>query len=87
MSDEPGPLEPATARVIGIVGTVLRAGPVSAGQSFHAFGGTSLQAMRVCLRIERETGVAIAPESLLDSDSLGEFAEIVLAAVAAVTAR
>ncbi|MEO3977887.1 acyl carrier protein [Streptomyces sp. CAU 1734] len=76
-----GPVD--TARVIGIVESVLRSGPLTAGDSFHAHGGSSLQAMRICLRVEQATGVVTPPELLLDSDTVGEFAEAVLARVAA----
>ncbi|MER7044866.1 acyl carrier protein [Streptomyces jumonjinensis] len=69
--------------VIRVVEDVLRAGPVAAVDSFHAFGGSSLQAMRVCVRVEKETGVKVAPEFLLDSDSIGAFADTVVALVAA----
>ncbi|GGZ60938.1 hypothetical protein GCM10010387_63270 [Streptomyces inusitatus] len=71
------------ARVIRAVEDVLRAGPLTAGDSFHAFGGSSLQAMRVCLRLEQATGVATPPELLLDSETVGEFAEAVVARAAA----
>ncbi|WP_167538591.1 acyl carrier protein [Streptomyces albofaciens] len=68
--------------VLGLVEEVLRAGPVTAEDSFYDFGGSSLQAMRVCVRVQKETGVEISPEALLDSDSLGAFADAVVARAA-----
>lgn len=65
--------------VMGVVEELLRAGPVAPEDSFHDFGGSSLLAMRVCIRVQRHTGVEIAPEVLLDGDSVGQFAAEVAA--------
>jgi acyl carrier protein len=65
--------------VVGVVEEALRAGPVTLADSFHDFGGSSLTAMRICIRIHKETGAEIAPEALLDSDTIGQFADEVAA--------
>ncbi|MFJ5266208.1 acyl carrier protein [Streptomyces sp. NPDC088387] len=63
--------------VLDVVKDVLGINHVEAGDSFYDFGGSSLQAMRVCVRLERDLGFAVDPELLLDSDSLGDFAQAV----------
>ncbi|MFE7439460.1 acyl carrier protein [Streptomyces chartreusis] len=63
--------------VLHIVEEVLQVGTVAADDSFYDFGGTSLQAMRICVRIEKKLAVVIEPSALLDSDCLGDFARSV----------
>ncbi|MDX3697439.1 acyl carrier protein [Streptomyces europaeiscabiei] len=63
--------------VLHIVEEVLRVGTAAPDDSFYDFGGTSLQAMRICVRIEKRLAVVIKPEVLLDSDRLGDFARSV----------
>lgn len=63
--------------VLRIAAEVLCAGSVAPENSFYDFGGTSLQAMRICVRIQKELTVAIDPVLLLDSDHLGDFARVV----------
>ncbi|MFM9595019.1 acyl carrier protein [Streptomyces scabiei] len=70
---------PTVEAVLQIVEEVLRAGPAAEDDSFYDFGGSSLQAMRICVRIERILGVSIKPEVLLDGDDLGHFARAVAA--------
>ncbi|MER6912068.1 acyl carrier protein [Streptomyces sp. NPDC000594] len=70
---------PDRSWVIQVVEEILRSGPVAAEESFYTYGGTSLQAMRVCLRLEQRSGVAVDPGLLLASDTVGEFADSVLA--------
>ncbi|WSQ10869.1 acyl carrier protein [Streptomyces sp. NBC_01231] len=65
--------------VVGVVEDALRAGPVTPEDSFYDFGGSSLLAMRICIRIQQQTGVEIASEVLLDSDTIGQFADEVAA--------
>ncbi|WSQ13217.1 acyl carrier protein [Streptomyces sp. NBC_01231] len=67
--------------VVSVVEEALRAGPVTPTDSFHDFGGSSLTAMRICIRIHKETGVEITPEALLDSDTIGQFADEVAARI------
>ncbi|MEU6483625.1 acyl carrier protein [Streptomyces sp. NPDC046887] len=66
--------------VLSAVAEVTGNGPHLLSESFYDFGGTSLDAIRVCLRVSREVGVEIAPETLLDSEDLAEFAALVTAA-------
>lgn len=73
-----GSAESAVRRtVLRVVEEVLREGPVAAADSFYDFGGSSLQAMRVCVRLQKELGTEIEPTVLLDSDTIGDFADAV----------
>lgn len=47
--------------------------------SFYDFGGTSLQAIRVCARVEREVGLRAKPAWLLSHDVLADFAACLIA--------
>ncbi|WP_433342098.1 acyl carrier protein [Micromonospora sp. CA-111912] len=58
--------------VLRIVADVLKVPHVAATDSFYDFGGTSLQAMRICARIGKELGLRISPEVLFDSDTLAD---------------
>lgn len=69
-------LEPA---VLAIIEEVLRNGPVAPEDNFYDFGGTSLQAVRICVRVQKELGRRVDPDVLFDGDAIGDF----LAAVAA----
>jgi hypothetical protein len=76
--EEPrGELEAALAT---IVANVLEVDRVGREDSFYDFGGTSLQAIRICARIERDLGYRIMPVWLFESDVLAEFAARVAAA-------
>ncbi|MFJ4617371.1 acyl carrier protein [Streptomyces sp. NPDC088812] len=66
--------------VLSIVGEVIRSGPQRPTDSFYDMGGTSLDAMRICLRVSREFALDIGPEALLDSDDLAGFIAVVSAA-------
>jgi len=66
-----GPIESAVARIQAVVLGVDRVGRTD---SFYDFGGTSLQAIRICARIERETGRRALPAWLFDTDVLADFA-------------
>lgn len=66
-----GPLETTVAR---ITAEVLGIDRIGRADSFYDFGGTSLQAIRICTRIERETGRQARPDWLFDTDILSEFA-------------
>jgi acyl carrier protein len=52
---------------------VLTAGGLTAAASFYDFGGTSLQAMRICSRIHMELGILVKPEALFDKGTVGDF--------------
>ncbi|MEV3987822.1 acyl carrier protein [Streptomyces sp. NPDC049837] len=66
--------------VLSVVAEVTGAGPHRLTDNFYDFGGTSLDAIRICLRVGRELGLDITPETLLDSDDLAGFASAVAAA-------
>ena len=67
-----GMLETTVAQ---IEAEVLGVDRIGRSDSFHDFGGTSLQAIRICARIERETGRQVEPNWLFDTDILSEFTE------------
>jgi hypothetical protein len=70
--EEPaGDTEAALSRILADVLGVDRMGR---RDSFYDFGGTSLQAIRVCARIEAELGWAAEPVWLFTSDVLADFA-------------
>ncbi|WP_328345466.1 acyl carrier protein [Micromonospora sp. NBC_00421] len=58
--------------VLRIVSDVLEVPGVTAADSFYDFGGSSLQAMRICARIGRELGIEIPAQVLFDSDTLAD---------------
>jgi hypothetical protein len=43
--------------------------------SFYDFSGTSLDAIRICARIERDSGYRALPVWLLETDILADFAK------------
>lgn len=65
--------------VLSVVAEVTGAGPHRLTDSFYDFGGTSLDAIRICLRVGRELDVEVPPETLLDSEDLAGFASAVAA--------
>lgn len=65
-----GPLETVVA---GILAEILEVDRIGRSDSFYDFGGTSLQAIRVCTRIGRETGRQVNPASLFEFDVVSEF--------------
>jgi hypothetical protein len=70
--EEPAtPLEVTVAR---IAGTVLDVDRIGRTDSFYDFGCTSLQAIRICTRIDRETHRRVPPAWLFDHDILADFA-------------
>lgn len=75
--EEPqGSLEKAIA---DIQAEILDVDRVGRSDSFYDLGGTSLQAMRICTRLERDLGVRVLPVWLFDADILSDFAERVAA--------
>lgn len=65
---------PTREAVLRIVADVLRVPVVATGDSFYDFGGTSLQAMRICAQIARQLGTQVRPEELFESETMGGFA-------------
>jgi phosphopantetheine binding protein len=69
--EEPqGPLETSVAKIQAEILGVDRLGRAD---SFYDFGGTSLQAIRICARIEREVGYPALPVWLFETDVLADF--------------
>lgn len=67
------PATPLEATVAGISAEVLGIDRIGRSDSFYDFGGTSLQAIRICARVERELGYRALPVWLFESDLLSEF--------------
>jgi hypothetical protein len=65
-----GELEAAVAR---IAAEVLGVDKIGRTDSFYDFGGTSLQAIRVCARVEKETGYRALPVWIFTHDVLADF--------------
>jgi Phosphopantetheine attachment site len=61
--------------VAGIMASVLDLDRMGCTDSFYDFAGTSLQAIRVCARIESALGLKALPLWLLSSDIMHEFVE------------
>ncbi|WP_213454857.1 phosphopantetheine-binding protein [Rhizomonospora bruguierae] len=72
-----GELEQAVA---GISAEVLGVDRVGRTDSYYDFGTTSLQAVRICARIHRLTGVQALPVWLFDNDVLADFVQRLTAA-------
>lgn len=66
-----GEIESSIARIQAEVLDIDRFGRTD---SFYDFGGTSLQAIRVCARVEREVGLRAKPAWLFSNDVLADFA-------------
>ena len=67
-----GSLEMAIAQIQAEILGVDRVGRTD---SFYDFGGTSLQAIRICARIERDLGNRALPAWLFETDVLADFAQ------------
>jgi hypothetical protein len=61
------------ARVARILAEILEVDLIGRNDSFYDFGGTSLQAIRFCARVEREMGCRALPVWLFEGDVLGSF--------------
>ncbi|MFB6878978.1 phosphopantetheine-binding protein [Streptomyces sp. NPDC056323] len=55
-----------------VVAEVLGVDRVGLDDSFYDFGGTSLQAISVCIRLEKLTGRTIEPVAVLEHDVLAD---------------
>nr|WP_239149617.1 amino acid adenylation domain-containing protein [Streptomyces sp. SID12501] len=51
----------------------IDADTASPEENFYDVGGTSLQAMRVCSRLQQDLGVPAVPEQLFESETIAEF--------------
>jgi len=59
--------------VAGICAEVLGVSRVGRTDSFYDFGATSLQAVRICARINRLTAIQALPVWLFAHDALADF--------------
>jgi hypothetical protein len=71
-----GALEVAVAKILAEVLDIDRLGR---RDDFYDFGGTSIQAIRVCAKIERELGRQALPHWLFSSGSLADFVKLLQA--------
>ncbi|MFE7331420.1 phosphopantetheine-binding protein [Streptomyces sp. NPDC057565] len=69
------PRDELEKQVAAIVAEVLDVDRVGRDDSFYDFGGTSLQAIRICTRIERGLGMKALPLWFFSNDVLHEFVE------------
>ncbi|MER7110054.1 phosphopantetheine-binding protein [Streptomyces sp. NPDC000229] len=79
-TESASPTEHVVEVVLSVVAEVTGAGPHRLTDNFYDFGGTSLDAIRICLRVGRELDVDVPPETLLDSEDLADFASAVATA-------
>ncbi len=70
--------------VARVVAEVLGVDRVGRADSFYDFGGTSLAAIKICARLERESGWRAEPTWLFVTDVIADFAERVRAGSAVV---
>lgn len=81
------PAEGLEQDVAKIIAEVLGVDRVGRHDSFFELGGTSMDAIRVCARIERLTDRVVEPSWLLDHDELSDFVgQVEVAAVGSETA-
>ncbi|MFF5727188.1 phosphopantetheine-binding protein [[Kitasatospora] papulosa] len=70
----------ALAVVLTAVDEVVGSGPYRPADNFYDIGGSSLDAMRISLRVGRALAVEVPAEELLRSDDLAGFVAWVTAA-------
>jgi acyl carrier protein len=71
--DYAAPVGELETAVSGIIAEVLGVDRIGRTDSFYDFGGTSLQAIRICARIEAKLGIQAVPLWLFDNDVLVDF--------------
>ncbi|HEU5270024.1 MAG TPA: phosphopantetheine-binding protein [Jatrophihabitans sp.] len=59
--------------VAAIIADVLGVDRIGRTDSYYDFGGTSLQAIRICTRVEGQLGVKAVPLWLFENDVLEDF--------------
>ncbi|WP_320772917.1 amino acid adenylation domain-containing protein [Streptomyces sp. CRN 30] len=69
----PAPAERTAEAALRIVAEVLGVPGADGADNFYDFGGSSLQAMRICARLAKDLGVRAAPEALFEADTLSDF--------------
>lgn len=67
------PAEGLEQEVAKIIADVVGVDRVGRRDSFFELGGTSMDAIRVCARVEKLTDRAVEPSWLLDHDELSDF--------------
>lgn len=72
-TDFEAPLGELESAVADISAEVLGLDRISRSDSFYDFGTTSLQAIRICARIERQAGIKAEPVWLFSNDILADF--------------
>lgn len=68
------PADPFEVAIARIGAEILGIDRLGRSDCFYDFGGTSLQAIRICTRIELELGCHAEPGWLLASDVMADFA-------------
>ena len=68
------PTSPLEAAVARIQSEVLRVDCMGRTDSFFDFGGTSMDAIKICARIEAELGYLVLPEWLFENDVVADLA-------------
>ncbi|MEU8850079.1 acyl carrier protein [Streptomyces sp. NPDC048564] len=66
------PVGEFAATVAAVVAEVLGVDRVGLDDSFYDFGGTSLQAISLCVRLEKVTGRPVVPVDVLEHDVLAD---------------
>ncbi|MGW0737651.1 phosphopantetheine-binding protein [Streptomyces sp. NPDC002851] len=64
---------PAGERAAAIIAEVLGLPEAPLHENLYDVGGSSLQGIRICARIQKELGVKASPEDLFESETLGDF--------------
>lgn len=69
------PADELERAVADIIAAILGVDKMGRRDSFYDLGGSSMQAIRICARVERETGHSTEPVWLLEHDELADFVE------------
>ncbi|WP_435260502.1 phosphopantetheine-binding protein [Streptomyces sp. 1222.5] len=74
LPDDPTCAQDDTKRAMKeIISAILEVSELPISSNFYDLGGTSLQAMRICARINKELGIQVSPDGLFESDTLEGF--------------
>lgn len=73
------PTDDVEQMIVRVVAEVLGVDRVGRADSFYDLGGTSLAAIKICARLERERGWQVEATSLFLTDVMADFAEQVRA--------
>jgi len=72
-TDFEAPTSQLEQAVANILADVLSVDRIGRSDSFYDFNGTSLQAIQICARIERQLGIRAQPSWLFTNDLLESF--------------